>query len=190
MPTLKVIYKTTDYFYEQTGHKKYRDGQALHAVIRYCLNPMKTPSGIVGGMGVDVDQAAFEMERISSAYGREFGVRLRHFMLSFSQDEVLAMGSCDLEIMKEIAEFVACCYGHSHQIIYALHEDTETPHLHFVMNAVSYLDGRKFSFDFRDQRNLQDVLGKYLMETHGFKLVCVPDYGDFHHNQYNYIGRF
>ena len=89
MPILKVIHEEPCYI---AGGGKYHDDAAVESVISYILNPAKTRNNFVGGRGVNVSYAAYEMNRMAEAFDKESGIRVRHMVLSFSQKEERRLG--------------------------------------------------------------------------------------------------
>lgn len=126
--------------------EKYHDDRALHDVISYCAQADKT-EGLVGAMGVspNPDWAIMQMQIVQSCFGKRDGVPLRHFVISFGEwDQIQPLSAFALG--QKIAEY----YGWQYQIIFGVHTDTENLHIHFVMNTVSYIDGKKYPGDKRD----------------------------------------
>lgn len=175
MPTLKVIYQNDNYWNEMIGYRKYYDDDALDTVISYCIQDCKTPSMLIGWYGVNPNQAAFEMHRLSSAYGKDNGLRLRHMILSFSDQELKQMGTRAAEFVFKITDYVALYYRNEYQIIYAVHEDTGRLHSHLVMNTVNYRTGKKYRGDKKDYYSFLSYLGSFLQVQYGMKLWVVPD---------------
>lgn len=67
-----------------------------------------------------------------------------HYMLSFPDTikdpkEVYKVG---LEVMNKFFD--------GYQTIFAVHEDTDNLHIHFVFNSVSYLTGKKWCLNFKE----------------------------------------
>lgn len=173
MPVLKIICRENKTWTNQTGVPKYHDDSALEDVISYCIQPNKTPHGFVGGFGVNLNQPAFEMERLAKAYGKKSGLRLRHMILSFSREETKRFRKRALDNLKKIADYAAQYYGIEYQIIYAIHEDTDHYHIHFVMNTVSFRNGAKYRGDKGDYYHFQEYLRIFLREYYGLPLrVC------------------
>lgn len=175
MPTLKVIHQNNEVINAQVGCRKYHDGSALDTVIAYCLQDCKVPSKLVGSYGVNINQAAFEMHRLAQAFGKDNGLRLRHMILSFSDQELKAMRSRAPEYVYRIADYAARYYGGEYQIIYAVHEDTGRLHAHLVMNTVNYKTGLKYRGDKKDYYVFQNYLGSFLWNQYGMELQVVPD---------------
>lgn len=172
MPVFKVIHRVDPYF-AQRGLSKYHDSEALDAVISYCTRINK--ACLVGGIGIYVPNAAYEMERLAQAYGKNDGLRLRHWILSFSKEEVRSIPRKDLPvILHRYAYYAAKYYGHQYQIIFAVHLNTDEPHIHFVMNTVNYLTGRKYPGDKADYYAYQQYLQEFFREQ-GMTLIPVAD---------------
>ena len=169
MPNLIFIHSLNDNY---TG-KKYFDDDAYNSVINYCLRDNKTPDNYIGGFGVNVNQAALEMELIAKSYGRNDRKRLRHFVLSFSAKEARKLNKkyC-FEELNRIGWYAASFYGNEYQIIYAVHQDAEHPHIHFVQSMINYKTGKKYRGE-RGEYKFRNYLGKMLMEYYGFQLRVV-----------------
>ena len=139
---------------------KYSDHSAYRTVLGYCFRPDKTPSGFVGGRNIDVNHAAEEMETVSKVFGKTDKTKVRHFILSFSPTENMTPAE-----VAEVADQAADYYSARHQIVFAVHEDTDHPHAHFVMNHVSFRDGRHYNGTKQDyyglQRHIKNILRPY-----------------------------
>lgn len=150
MATFKIIHRPN----------QHHDANALDDVLDYCQRDKKTPSGLIFGRNVDVDYAASEMNDVAAAYGKDSGLRLRHSVLSFAPDEEIA----EIEAA-EIAQRAMDYYSEQYQIVAAIHEDSDDPHVHFVMNQVSYKDGSRYRGKkddyYRFQHHLKDILSSY-----------------------------
>ena len=126
-------------FKQLNGKDRYHDFSAREDVINYILRPDKTMSGCIGWVNVDMRNPAASMAQVAKFYGKENGIQLRHFVLSFCQEEV-----DDPDVANEIAQQIAYFISQEYQTIYAVHEDTDQLHVHFVYNPVSYLDGHRY----------------------------------------------
>lgn len=117
----------------------YHDDNAISNVVSYICQPSKTPSNLIGGVGIDLDRIAESMIAVSQRFGEYSGIRLHHFVVYFSQSD-----KPTLEMILRIAMDISRWIGYSHQIVFAVHEDEPNLHIHFVFNAVSYIDGYKY----------------------------------------------
>ena len=119
---------------------RYRDENARENLIKYVTNPHKAKSGFYGGVMVDIDHAAEEMRSTATEFKKDSGVRLRHFILSFDYDEVR-----DPKMAYDIAHHLALVMANRYETVYAVHQNTDQLHIHFILNSVSYTDGMRYS---------------------------------------------
>ncbi len=141
MAYLKIRHRQSDGF----CGGKYQDVRAFHDVLTYILNPAKTPSGYIGGIAVNPQNAEREMTMLSALYAQSNGVALRHMILAFDKTELSRSRQGSLYYANVLALQVAQFYGNAYQIVYAVHEDTPKPHVHFVMNTTNYCTGKKYA---------------------------------------------
>lgn len=45
---------------------------------------------------------------------------------------------------------IAAYYGKRYQVFFGIHGNTDHRHIHFVMNTVSYIDGKKYAEGYDD----------------------------------------
>ena len=130
---------------------EYQDYRALYRVLDYVLR-----SNLCGGYGIDPNKAYEQMLLVKEAYHKRTGVQLKHFFLTFSDQEMIYLSFQDiLNIGFEIGK-----YFEEYQMAYAIHLDSNHTHLHFVMNATSFLDGHKYS----DGLSKFNALCRYMRE--------------------------
>lgn len=118
---------------------KYYNTDAKEKTIEYILNPKKTKSGFIGGVAVSAVCPAESMMFISEHFNKTDGVQLRHYVISFDKGEINKP-----KIANDIACRVSAYIGQQYQIVFAVHEDEENLHIHFVANTVSYIDGHRY----------------------------------------------
>ena len=117
----------------------YDNEDAVKNVCNYIMDYKKT-CGFVGGRSVLPGTAVLEMETVQNIWGEQRGRRMRHFILSFDDiDDVT------FEEAYAIASDVAEYYAASYQIIFGVHISQAHTHIHFGLNTVSFIDGKKFS---------------------------------------------
>lgn len=158
MPIFKVNYKV-DPEYASTGVPKYHDSNALGSVLSYCMDPSK--AAYVGGLGVNVQQAAYEMEQVARAFGHENGLHLRHWILSFDPKELRGYKRNLLHFLQGVAWKAASYYGGQYQIVYVIHLDSECPNIHFIMSTTNYRTGNKYPGDKADYYAYQSFLREF-----------------------------
>ena len=171
MPILKVKTQVKNDLRGQVGEKKYHDDQAVEDVIDYVLREYKAPKELIGGFAVNPLMAKGQFAMIAQAYGKDFGVRLRHMILSFSPDEELSLNDA-----KNIAYQVAAYYGYEYQIVCACHTDAHCLNIHLVMNTVSYRNGIKYDGSkadfYRFRNHINGILAPYGMHVEIVKDVA------------------
>lgn len=157
---------------------KYRDHTAREDVISYIFQPDKTPSHMIGGMRVDLPKAAESMRMMAEYYHKDSLVRLRHFVISFSPEEIRSR-QVIMNIAKELMMSIACKY----QVVFAVHEDTATPHIHFVFNSISFVDGHRYRGDKSAHHHMLRLI-KLVLGTHGvhtlYEIKYRPEMNSLH----------
>lgn len=115
---------------------QYSDNGALYRVLNYALSGM-----IIGGYGINPNYAYNQMMMVKLAYGKTGGVQLKHYVLSFTNREFLSLTWKEIEDMCYYICQVFCEY----QTVFSIHGNSDHIHVHFVMNTVSYWDGKKYA---------------------------------------------
>ena len=174
MAIMKIVTKNAP----QSGYcSKYKDEEAYQTLIRYVFNPEKT-NGVVGGWAVSLNHPDSDMRLVTRLYHKENGVFLRHWIVSFQVDEInqIAMNfnSTVPRIMGPIGYALTAFYKDRHQIVFGAHWKNETsPHIHIVMNTVSYMDGLKFDGNREEyhsyERYIKSILGSFGTEVYIMK---------------------
>lgn len=151
-------------------HGKFFDDGAYETVLNYIFHPQKAVC--IGGVGItSTATAAEEMRQVAIAFGKDFGKRLRHSVLTFEPQECV-----NPEQANNYAQRIIQYYTPEYQITYAVHGDTDHVHVHFVMNQISFVDGHRYAGKKKDYYGFR----KYVQEvTHlPVKLVKSGDVED------------
>ena len=90
---------------------KYQDDNAIHDLIGYICSPDKTPSHIIGGIGVDFQNIADSMVAVSMKFRKFNRLRLHHFIVSFNPDDIYITG-----MLTKTAEEICVLWGTEFQI--------------------------------------------------------------------------
>ena len=118
---------------------KYHDLDSYYDTINYITQQTKTIHNYIGHIGLDAPDYAGSMYSVAEQFGQTDGVHIRHFIVSFAPWEAVTPDVANL-IGWEIIGYL----GRMFQAIFAVHEDEPQLHLHIVINAVSFIDGRKY----------------------------------------------
>lgn len=140
--------------------KSYKENKALENVINYATDIEKT-QGYIGGYGVNPrkpDQMIKQMYQVKNVYGKETGYRqVRHYIVSFEP-----VWGVTADMALHMAYEIARYYMGQYQICFGVHLDTKQIHIHFVMNTVSYMDGKLYSGSWKElegfKTHVHDVL--------------------------------
>ena len=179
MATLKFITKNA---FDSPFSEKYKDDHAVEDVISYIYDVKyggyKT-QGYIGGWAVNPEYAAYEMGLMSKLHHKNSGVRLRHWVITFTEADMeciqrrLPTYSRELALYRLGYEF-SSYYAEKYQIVFAVHLDTEPGHLHFVANTVSYVDGKKHTGS-KAEYYAYESYAKSVAARYGFLLYAVTD---------------
>ena len=127
---------------------------------------------------MDPNHAAYEMELLAKLFHNDQGVRLRHWTIAFAEYELCGLERrhhCDcITALYRLGAQLSAYYKDQYQIIYAIHGG-EHPHLHFVMNTVSYVDGKKFSGSKADYYQYEKY-AKRVAHYYGLTLYTAKDH--------------
>ncbi len=135
---------------------------SLRKILNYVLREEKTDNTISYVCGdyfgsETTPQTVFdEFMRIRNLFGKETGRMYQHGVISSHKDE---------DITPEVAlrfgiDFVSRQYP-EHQTLVSVHIDREHIHLHFVVNTVSFIDGKMLHWkksDLKEAKELSDRL--------------------------------
>ncbi|HIR30831.1 MAG TPA: relaxase/mobilization nuclease domain-containing protein [Candidatus Faecousia faecavium] len=157
-----------------TGKSKYKDPNALKNVYQYMIDQKNTGKSkkvqnhYIGGSHVDLSDPAGSMEEVAKKYHKDRGVRLKHIIVSFAeQDNVTA------HMIASAAEEMSQRIGQLYQNFYVVHEDRRSPHIHMMMNTVSHVNGYKYhpqtdkSWLSEIGADCMDELGVYSFRVYG-----------------------
>lgn len=136
---------------------KYQDDTARYDLIHYMTQRKKIPNHIVGFSHGDISNAADQMAQTARSFGKDQGVRIYHFIITFAPGDVNGM-----EYILYAANEITRLLGQHHEIAYAVHEDTRIPHIHFAFNPVSFVDGYKYHGGKQEFHELMDTLREVL----------------------------
>lgn len=122
---------------EKTDAKLLSD--SLEDVMNYAVNEEKTEKKYyVSGINCNPAIARSEFQIVKEQYGKPGGIIVYHAYQSFSEGEVTPA-----EAHKIGMEFAKTVWGDKYQVVVATHLNTHCLHNHFVVNSVSFRDGKR-----------------------------------------------
>ena len=116
------------------------DWTALHDVLHYAVDDLKTEQQFyVTGINCLPDTALKEMQLTKERYGKSGGIQAFHAYQSFAANEVNAEKAhrVGVELAKRL-------WGERFEVVVATHLNTGHFHNHFVVNSVSFSEGKRY----------------------------------------------
>ena len=138
----------------------------LNNQLMYVTNELKTMDGLyVGGRHiVDFNNATEEMMRVKEFYEKMDGRVATHGIISLDRGESGEANAGKLMLL--LNDFMEALFP-EHQVVYAVHTNTENLHIHFVINTVG-LDGKKIHMDRSFMKKVFEPTLNKLAEKYGF----------------------
>ena len=148
---------------EKTTGNGYMEQASLHAidnVVEYAANEMKTERrSYVSCLNCREETAAAQFIETKRLWGKLGGRVCYHGYQSFKADEVTA------ETAHEIGVKLAWeLWGDRFEVVVATHCNTGHYHNHFVINSVSWADGKKFYNSPADYARMREVSDRLCQE--------------------------
>ena len=150
---------------DKTTAKEYLD-EDLYQALRYTEQDSKTDEKkYVSGVNCSAAFAYEEMMAVKRKYGERGKVVAYHGYQSFKADE-LTPEQCHaigIETAKRM-------WGKDYQVLVTTHLNTDNLHNHFVVNSVSFRDGRKFRNHISQHFELREISDTICRE-HGLSVL-------------------
>ena len=140
--------------HNKTNLSNFKD---LNDLMDYAMNGYKTEESLyISGINCDPNNATKEMIMIKDKYLKKDGILAWHAYQSFKEGEVTPdeAHKIGLELANEM-------WGDRFQVVVTTHLNTKHYHNHFVLNSVSFLDGKKYNADrnsYAEFRRLNDLI--------------------------------
>lgn len=126
-------------------YNKYKNMSSIEGIIKYIMMDKQTGNRVrfCGGTGVNFiffNEAHKQMKLIKKYYKKLSGRQVWHYILSFP---IKPSDKTVFNAYKISLELTNTCFK-DYQSLFAVHEDTDNLHVHFLLNSVSFRDGRKW----------------------------------------------
>ena len=146
------------------------DYQALKDVLAYAKNEEKTEKEyFCEGINCNVAIARDQFISVKEQYAKTAGIQAYHGYLSFKETDITPEFAHRMGI-----EFAKRVWGKRFQIVVTTHLNTSHLHCHFVINSVSFVDGKKLQneekawFKFR-------LIADELCKEYGLHVINRPE---------------
>jgi hypothetical protein len=150
--------------------------QGLGDVMDYTMKDQKTEKKLyVTGLNCDPETARDQMVMTKRRFCKEDGILAFHAYQSFAKGETTP------NIAHEIgAKLAQELWGERFEVIIATHLDKGHLHNHFVINSVSFFDGKKYN-DCNASYQLMRQTSDRLCRAYGLSIVENPERGRARH---------
>ena len=139
---------------------------SIRQVMAYATNPDKTEKLFyTTGINCEVKDAVKQMQFVKIFYRKENGILAFHAYQSFNEGEVTP------EIAHEIGVKLANeMWGDRFQVVVSTHLNTQHIHNHFVINSVSFKDGKKYYSNLTNTALLRKISDE-ICEEYGLSVL-------------------
>ena len=163
-----VINYATNEEKTRNNYSKYEmdEFDSIRQVMTYATNPDKTEKQFyTTGINCEIEDAVKQMQFVKTFYGKENGILAFHAYQSFNEGEVTP------EIAHEIGVKLAEeMWGDRFQVVVSTHLNTQHIHNHFVINSVSFKDGKKYYSNFTNTALLRKISDE-ICEEYGLSIL-------------------
>ncbi len=111
------------------------------------------------------DTAFYEMKNVKKQFFKTGGIECFHAIQSFAEKEVTPEQAHEIGI--KLAEEL---WGDKYQVVVSTHLNTDNIHNHFVLNSVSFLDGKRFGNTKKDYSTMRKISDR-LCEDYGLSVL-------------------
>lgn len=148
-----------------------RPGKSVKTVIDYTAKDSKKEKDDTLFFGINCADnpviAAYQMQQTKAYYNKMDGRQYKHYVLSFAAGEISK--NVAKTYAKELAEK---CFGDRFEVACGIHINSTGGkiHAHFVVNSVSFVDGKKLHFSKTDLENFKNFNDK-IAKKYGLKVI-------------------
>lgn len=136
----------------------------LYQVLHYAADENKTKferQYYVTGINCVVETAGQQMQITKERFGKTGGTLAHHACQSFKPDEVTPEECHAIGV--KLAQKM---WGDKYEVIVSTHLNTNCLHNHFVINSVSFIDGKKYNERKAEYQRLRDTSDALCREHH------------------------
>lgn len=175
----KVINYTTDI--GKTKNKNYETDlyKSLHNTIEYAKADYKTEKQYyVTGINCNSETALQEMILTKKHFGKQKGILAFHGFQSFAEGEVTAKQAHEIGV--RLAEEL---WGDKYEVLVSTHLNTKHYHNHFVVNSVSFVDGKKYRNTVENYALMREISDN-LCKEYGLNVLEEKKHGKIDYTKY------
>lgn len=148
------------------------DKTEMEKVLDYLTGEGKTiKENLCTGINCDIETAYQDMMFVKEQFGKTGGILAHHAEQSFKPGEITPEKAHKIGV-----KFADEMWGDRFQVIVTTHLDKAHIHNHFVINSVSFVDGRKYNGCKATYRNIRELSDKYCRQE-GLSIIKDVDQG-------------
>ena len=174
MATTKIwpVHDSLKRLVDYAGNPQKTEFTDLSRALHYAANSEKTHAGeqlcFVSGVNCDPARAYEQMMAVKRRFGKLGGNVAYHGYQSFKPGEVTPeqCHAIGVRLAKEL-------WGRDYQVLVTTHLDREHLHNHFLINSVSYVNGKKFNDNKRCYYRMREVSDRLCAEQ-GLSVIEHP----------------
>lgn len=145
--------------YDSKNRKiRYKNLGCIRKLVEYIMTDKKGEHvRFFGGTGVDYifyEETYKQIRTVKKNFKKLSGIQVWHYMLSFPFSPSRENTYTVYKIGMEIINTCFCDY----QTIFGVHEETGHIHIHFLINSVSFRDGRKWHLTIQESSMLKEYI--------------------------------
>lgn len=160
---------------EKTDARSYTSDQyqSLADVLRYAKDEEKTEREFyVDGINCNASTARDQFVTVKEQFGKPDGIQAYHGYLSFKDEPNITP-----ELAQKIGvEFAQKVWGDRFQVVVTTHLNTKHLHCHFVVNSVSFVDGKRMQNNEKHWRYFHHIADE-LCRQHRLNVIENPKRG-------------
>ena len=126
----------------------------LAGIIKYVLKTEKTDATLVYGQCLEVERAYKMMIETKETFNKLSGREYYHFMQAYPPEENITPEQA-LEQAKKLLETTKKFRGY--EVLVVVHKDKAHIHVHYIVNSVSFVTGRKFHMTRNELQALKEL---------------------------------
>jgi len=143
-----------------------KNKRSLKAAINYVKQPAKTRPDLVGGHNCDWERAYNDFIETKALFDKENGIQAKHMVMSFDVNDDVSV-----ELAKQLAdELLQNKVFDGFQVLYAVHQDKDHIHTHFLINSVNMETGKRWHQTAVDLQNIK-IHSNELCRQHGLSEI-------------------
>lgn len=129
-------------------NEPYPNSDALDNMFHYLasqkdlINDTSSLTDFMGGYNFnlyDLDTIAWQFQYVKEHFHKTNHRELIHFIISFPSYELSSVKAAH-----KFANYICRKYSYKFQILYAIHHKPNNLHIHFILNTISFVDGKNF----------------------------------------------